>query len=312
MNTATMTRARRVAGKVLACTAGAAVVLLLALNLVVPRLTRTVPLTVLTGSMSPQMPAGSLVLVRATDADTLEVGDVITFETAPNSGRFVTHRITEVHDDGKDLTFTTKGDANPGADVDRVPEAAVRGRVAWHVPYIGGISDQLRSPSAVGVVVLGSGLMFGISTLRERKQRRRADGGPVESGGAERLGSPVLPLPISADGADIVVRQVLLARVRGHHEVRAGVTVLAHSFGGSLVSIDDVQVTVSVAATPDVLDQLEDLLVPWPDRRVVRSSIVVLDREDVEVVDGPLPARRLDLAIAGPHPGTDQRPSAAS
>ncbi len=71
------------------------------------------PLIFLSGSMSPAIPAGSLGLARTTDADDLEVGDIV---TVPTNGTFVTHRIVEItHAPGK-ATLLLRGDGNRVAD----------------------------------------------------------------------------------------------------------------------------------------------------------------------------------------------------
>jgi signal peptidase len=177
-----------VAVKAAGYVAAAVAVGLLALNLVVPRLTGTVPLTVLTGSMSPTIPTGSLVLVRPTSVSKLKIGDVITFETAPGTGHYITHRIVEIHQDGNDRSFTTKGDANPGEDIAPVSAKAVRGRVVFHAPNVGALGNRLRSPGGMtAIFVLFSGALLA-STLRERWTRCRP---PVRPAGAELVSTVV-------------------------------------------------------------------------------------------------------------------------
>jgi signal peptidase I len=65
----------RLAGWALA----AAVLLTVTVVMVLPRATSGFAMTVLTGSMSPEIPVGSVVLVRPVDAETLHVGDVATY-----------------------------------------------------------------------------------------------------------------------------------------------------------------------------------------------------------------------------------------
>ena len=60
----------------------------------VPRMTQGTAMTVLTGSMSPEIPVGSVVLVRPVDPRTLEVGDIATYQVEPDKEVFITHRIT--------------------------------------------------------------------------------------------------------------------------------------------------------------------------------------------------------------------------
>ena len=49
---------------------------------------------VLTGSMEPSYPRGSLLYIREVDPDALRIGDVITFSVSPNV--MATHRIVDI------------------------------------------------------------------------------------------------------------------------------------------------------------------------------------------------------------------------
>ena len=72
-------------------------------------------LTVVSGSMRPTLPLGSLVVVVPRDAAAVRVGDVITF-SPPGENRTVTHRVVDVQGSGTELRVHTRGDANPVAD----------------------------------------------------------------------------------------------------------------------------------------------------------------------------------------------------
>ena len=78
-----------------------AVVILLVLALiVVPRVSGGVRSTVLSGSMRPTVPEGSVVVVRDVAADDLRVGDVITYQLRSGDPTLVTHRIVGITVDG--------------------------------------------------------------------------------------------------------------------------------------------------------------------------------------------------------------------
>lgn len=92
-------------------------VVVLALLLVGVRLIGLQVFTVLSGSMEPDYPVGSLIYVKKVDASELEVGDVITFMLDEDT--VATHRIVKVLEDENDptvLRFRTKGDANDTED----------------------------------------------------------------------------------------------------------------------------------------------------------------------------------------------------
>lgn len=123
---------------------------------VLPRATHGAALTVLSGSMTPTFRTGSVVLIRPVDPATLRVGDVVTYQRRPGVAEYVTHRIVAVDTATTPVSFTTKGDANRGPDLDPVPASAVRGRAWFAVPYLGTLRQLAGNRSlALLVVVVG-------------------------------------------------------------------------------------------------------------------------------------------------------------
>lgn len=92
------------------------------------------PVVVLTGSMEPQYPVGSVTYYKAADFQNIQPGDVITFRIGSNST--ATHRVTAVHDTQQ--SFITKGDANETEDANPVAYSSVQGKtVNFALPYVG-------------------------------------------------------------------------------------------------------------------------------------------------------------------------------
>ncbi|MDO4475291.1 MAG: signal peptidase I [Lachnospiraceae bacterium] len=105
-------------------------------------------LRVMSGSMEPEIPTNSVIVVRRTDTDSLKVGDVISYYSDDPSlqGMVNTHRITDIEtDDGKRL-FTTKGDANATADLYPVKEEKIVGVVIWQSYLLGQTVRLLSNP----------------------------------------------------------------------------------------------------------------------------------------------------------------------
>jgi signal peptidase len=127
---------------------------------------------VMSGSMEPAMPVGSVVLVRPVDAEAVAVGDIITFRQQ-GSPDFVTHRVVEVVNE-ESLSFRTRGDANEEPDTSLVPADALRGRVWVTIPYLGYVAQHARQPWGflllVGVPgsLIISGELFHIFTALRR------------------------------------------------------------------------------------------------------------------------------------------------
>lgn len=158
----------------------------LAALVVVPRVTGATPYTVLTGSMEPTLPPGTLIVVKPVEPTDLAAGDVITFQIESDNPAVNTHRITQVvYDAQGDIRFQTQGDANNVPDRDLLVSGQVRGRVWYSVPYLGyantaltGESRQVLLLVAVGGLGLYALWMFGSGF----SDRRRTHGSAVAAG----------------------------------------------------------------------------------------------------------------------------------
>lgn len=88
---------------------------------------------VMSGSMLPTLPMGSVVVVEPVPASAVRPGDIVTFDL---TDRTVTHRVVAVEASEAGPLFTTKGDANAEADVQKI-RASTIGLVRSYVPAIG-------------------------------------------------------------------------------------------------------------------------------------------------------------------------------
>jgi len=154
----------------------------LAVAVVVPRLGGATPYTVLTGSMRPDRPPGTLVVVRPVDVDAIAVGDIVTYQLRSGEPEVVTHRVVSVGSTlGGERVLRTQGDANSVMDALPVRETQIKGRLWYSVPYLGRVntlvSGQQRT-TVMAVVVSGlslyAGAMF-IGAFRDRRQTRRTE-----------------------------------------------------------------------------------------------------------------------------------------
>ena len=127
-----------------------ALVLLLA-----PRLLGANLLVVLSQSMEPNIPMGSIVVSQPnTAADEIEAGDVITFNAMGPNGdpALITHRVVEVVGSGIGVRFRTQGDAVEDPDMALVSPSNLVGRVWFSLPLAGYMVAFIRTP--VGYLVL--------------------------------------------------------------------------------------------------------------------------------------------------------------
>lgn len=115
------------------------------------RLMGLTPYAVLSGSMEPTFPVGSLIYVKDTDPNTLLPGDPITFSLSPTT--VATHRIVSIEEEDGLRYFRTRGDANPAPDGSPVDSRNVLGTPLFCVPILGYVSVFLRS--LPGMLLLG-------------------------------------------------------------------------------------------------------------------------------------------------------------
>lgn len=134
---------------------------------------------VLSGSMSPTYPVGSLLVVGQIDASDVRAGMPIAFDDPLEPGHLVTHRVVgPVPDDAS--AFHTRGDANTAVDPAAVPARLVRGKVLWSVSGLGAILDWLKWPNGFVLLVVVPGAILGAHELWRRIAiSRRIDAAPA-------------------------------------------------------------------------------------------------------------------------------------
>ncbi|MFI6683194.1 signal peptidase I [Streptomyces sp. NPDC050485] len=130
---------------------------------------------VLTGSMSPGMPPGSLAVTAPLDPADLAVGQIIAFRPpaplAPQDGKPVLHRVwkLETQPDGH-RSLQTKGDANAAEDswVLKVPPPGSPGysEVVYAVPHAGAAAQVLAAMGPLGLSATLGGLALTVHGLR--------------------------------------------------------------------------------------------------------------------------------------------------
>lgn len=118
-------------------------VIIATIPLTVPKIFGYHIYNVLTGSMEPKYPIGSIVYVKEIEPNQLVTGDVITFFLANQSDMVMTHRVVENKVDEERII--TKGDANEENDAGSVSYENVIGKVTFCVPMLGSFSELLQS-----------------------------------------------------------------------------------------------------------------------------------------------------------------------
>lgn len=161
------------------------VLLAAAAVILVPMLLGYKEMAVLSGSMEPTIPVGSLVYVKPVEASMLEAGDVCTYYLSDGE-TFVTHRVMSIDPDAQ--TLVTQGDANESPDGD-IQFSQVYGRADFHLPYLGIVIQNIRTPvgimSICGVVMLVILLNFipAIIDAAEDEKKQKAQQSEPEKAG---------------------------------------------------------------------------------------------------------------------------------
>ena len=150
------------------------------LSVIAPRIGGGTPYTILTGSMRPSMPPGTLVVTRVVPIDEIGVGSVITYQLESGKPTLVTHRVVSTGFNGKgEQIFRTQGDANNAVDKMPVLPAQIQGRLWYKVPYLGyvntlitGKGRDITMVAVVSFLLLYSAYMFS-SSVRDRSRKSR-------------------------------------------------------------------------------------------------------------------------------------------
>lgn len=155
--------------------------------ILVPMLMGYKEMAVLSGSMEPTIPVGSIVYVKPLDdASLLEPGDICTY-TMADGETMVTHRVVSV--DPESQTLITKGDANEAED-GAISFGQVFGETQFHLPYLGYIAINAKTPTGIlavcGVLVVVILLNFIPAIIdageeEKKKARQEASSGKEEN-----------------------------------------------------------------------------------------------------------------------------------
>lgn len=141
--------------------------------LVLPRLLGLQPYAIVSGSMEPSLPVGTVVYAETTDGEQLCEGDIAAFW---RNDEVIVHRILSVDENSGALI--TKGDANSDPDMHPVPYQNVLGRVVFSMPVAGTMLMMLGSTTGkliLGwVVLLAAALCIAGTMLRSMASRNTA------------------------------------------------------------------------------------------------------------------------------------------
>jgi len=118
---------------------------------------------IVSGSMEPKLNIGDIAIVKNTDTNTLEEGDIISYR----EGQIVvTHRIENVVKTNNDIKFQTKGDNNNTVDKNLINKYDIEGKFIGKIPYLGYALLWLQNK----YVIIGIILIYYIIIAKELKK----------------------------------------------------------------------------------------------------------------------------------------------
>jgi signal peptidase len=152
--------------------------------IVVPAITHSVPLTVLTESMKPGLPPGTLLIVRPVDPANIRLGDVVTYQIKSGEPGVITHRVIAITTSAKDgeKRFILQGDNNSAADPEPVRPVQVQGRLWYSVPYLGWVNNAVSGdrrgvivPIIAGALLVYAAWSIGSGIVERKRKGPKSD-----------------------------------------------------------------------------------------------------------------------------------------
>lgn len=131
------------------------------------------PAIVVSGSMSPTIPTGSMTFAREIPVSQVQVDDIVTVERVIGNG-LVTHRVIGIEEGESGTELVLQGDANDTPDPAPYP-VRTAGEVVFHVPGLGSVAAVIRTPLGLTSVALlvAAFVIFGFMPPRERGEKSR-------------------------------------------------------------------------------------------------------------------------------------------
>jgi len=203
---------------------------------------------VVSGSMAPDIPVGSLVVIVKTNAEDIKVGDDITFVTAGD--KVVTHRVVEINAENE---FITWGIANPPEARDAPNKYEnILGVVRFNIPYAGIVFSWLATlqgkiiVATIIVAIYIISCMFGLWSKDEKKNK------------ALQAAAPGAPPDNDVENIDAAIQNIVAGDINTG-QAQSHNTVLAEDdFFEAIKKLDEQACEIHIEKQPD--DLLESMM----------------------------------------------------
>lgn len=118
---------------------------------------------VMSGSMEPAIPVGSIVIVKNVNPEDVKVDDVIAFESGESR---TLHRVIEKVFENGSFYLRTKGDANEDPDPWTVKPEDVCGALLLTIPYYGYLLYFAGTPIGFALFILVPAIILIVNEVR--------------------------------------------------------------------------------------------------------------------------------------------------
>lgn len=163
--------------RVFATWAATSFVLVVLLAAALPQALGGTSMVVLSGSMTPTIRTGDVVVVRPIAPTEAAIGDIVTFKDPAGGDRMLVHRVRAISRSGDQVEVITKGDANSTQERWKVAADGTIGTVAYRVPVLGFAVGWINSPAGrVGLLIIPALLLAGMLLMRIWRPRVDPEG----------------------------------------------------------------------------------------------------------------------------------------
>jgi signal peptidase len=119
---------------------------------------------IMTGSMEPTIPVGSIVTIKKVNPEDVKVGDIITFKAGEST---ILHKVIEKVVENGSFYFRTKGDANEVPDPWIVKPEDIYGALLLTIPYYGYLVHFAGTPLGFALLVLVPATILIVNVVRK-------------------------------------------------------------------------------------------------------------------------------------------------
>lgn len=136
--------------------------------------------SVISGSMEPEYPVGSLIYVKEVEPTEIDVGDVITYVLPSETPS--THRVVRI--DEENQLFYTKGDANKSEDGAPVHFKNLIGTPVFKIPYLGYVAYYIQHPPGMYIAIAIGAVLLILVFLPDlfKKDKKKDEESPESNG----------------------------------------------------------------------------------------------------------------------------------